>query len=227
MKNRFVLLMLAGLTLPSPAWAGPQGGGDEDSLHPGAIELGFMAGKSLGNVGGASVNFPNVISYRISGNGTVAGTMYVGAAVTERFLAVAEASFLNGSHSVHDLGGGTTVQTYTRALYFDAAMEWRLRRPGRLFVPYVGLGVGTTQSRADALVIFSASPPPVGSAGVVQAATQVRFREPAFAPMLLSGADFFLGHHIGFRLEGRGMLPTGSSHDPIGEVAAGIFFYFH
>jgi hypothetical protein len=236
MKIQVACGLLSSLLIPGLAWAEGQGDATDDSLHPRAIEIGLSFGKALGDVGGAFVNYTGVITYRIPGSGTEAVSAYVGAALTERFLAVAEASFLNGSHMSKDLGGGYTAETYTRALYFDAALEWRITRSPRrpagpakpiFAVPYLGMGVGTIQSRSDVLITFMNTAPSAGADTIVGSATQTRYREPAFAPLLIAGVEMFTRHHIGFRCEGRGALPTGSSHDPIGEVTAGIFFFFH
>lgn len=205
----------------------------KDSLHPGAIELGISGGLALGDVGGALVNLPGTIIYRISGTGSVGGTAYAGAALTREFFALAEASFLNGRHDIHDLGSGTTVETYRRELAYDAALEYRFssklnsapKQRWRI-APYAGVGVGTAQSKSDVTVLFAA-PGPVSQQAVLLAATQVRFREPAFAPMILAGVQVFMHHNLGFRLEGRGLYPLGSSRDPIGEVVVGIFVVLH
>lgn len=205
----------------------------KDSLHPGAIELGISGGLALGDVGGAFVNLPVTITFRISGSGSLGGTAYAGAALTRGFFALAEASFLNGRHDFHDLGSGTAVETYTREIVYDAALEYRFSRSKTnsasqqwRITPYIGIGVGTAQSKSDVTVLFAA-PGTTSPQAVVNAATQVRFREPAFAPMLVAGAQVFLHHNLGFRLEGRGLYPLGSVRDAIGEVAVGIFVVLH
>jgi hypothetical protein len=195
-----------------------------NTIHAGEVEIGITAGRSLGDVGGAFVNLPGTITYRISAKGSASGMVFAGAALTDHIIAMAEASFLNGSHGSSDLGGGNIAETYTRAVIYDVAGEYRFLIRSRKWVPYAGLGIGTDQSRSDVLVRFTGTPT---STPVLAAATQVRLREAAFAPLFVAGLQGFLGHRYGFRVEGRGFLPTGSSHDPIGEVTAGVFLAFH
>lgn len=202
------------------------------SLHPGAIEVGLSAGRSLGDIGGVLVT-EQAFSYRISARGSFGGTVYAAAAITKPILAVAEASFLNGSRAVNGLGPGETAQTYTRAVVYDAALEYRFsaKRLGsesrRPLYFYAGLGAGTVQSKSDVTVQFAALTPSQSAGGILASATQVRYRAAAFAPLFLAGLEKFTGHRFGFRLEGRGMQSTGSSHVPIGLVTVGIFYIAH
>jgi hypothetical protein len=195
-------------------------------VHTGAVVVGLSAGKAFGNVGGALINLPGTITQEITGSGGASGSVYAGVGLSPRLFVVAEAAFLDGGRTTQDLGGGNYAQTKTRSLVFDASFDRRFHLSTKSPVfAYVGIGVATVQNRPDVTVTYNAALPPPGQ--VAQAATQVRLREAPFAVLASVGIEAYLkSKPLGFRIECKGFYPTGSSHDPFGNLSAGIFAVF-
>src|SRR6266567_1515584 len=87
-----------------------------DPLRTGVIELGVSGGYAAGNVGGARVDLPGVITYAVEGRGGPSGKLHIGLGMGSRYQFVAEAAFLSGGRAKADLGDGFRAETKTNAI---------------------------------------------------------------------------------------------------------------
>lgn len=191
-----------------------------DPLRSGVIEFGVAGGWAAGDVGGAQVNLPGVITYRVEGNQGPAGKLHLGLGLGARYQFVAEAALLSGGRAKQDLGGGFQVETRAAAIAYTGSMHFRLKA-GRRWVPYLAAGAGSVQSRTDTLVVFAA---PVVAAGTISSsATRVRLKEGSLAPVAGLGTQFFSARkRVGLRMEALSYFPTGSSRTPFVQLSVGV-----
>ncbi len=210
-------LLIAAATAVAQHQTGP----NVDPLRTGVIEFGVSGGYAAGDVGGARVNLPGVITYRVEGRGGPSGKLHVGLGMSSRYQFVAEAAFLAGGRAKADLGGGFQVETKTNAIVGAASVHVRFPVTRR-FVPYLAIGAGSVQARTDTLVQYAA---PLRISGTLSdAATQVRLKEGSFASLAGVGAQFFPAKsRIGLRVEAKSYFPTGSSHTPFVQITVGVF----
>jgi len=193
-----------------------------DPLRVGGIEIGVAAGYGAGDVGGAKVDLPEILTYRVKGGGGTAARLHAGIGMWSRYQFVAEAAWMSGGRSSADLGNGTAVEARANAVVYDACVHIRFPTgSGRQFVPHLSLGAGSVQSRSDTLVRFTALAPTPGLP--LDAATQVRQREGSFAPLAGVGAQVYLARkRVGFSFEAKSFFPTGTSHTPFVQMTVGV-----
>src|SRR5439155_9218066 len=93
------------------------------------LSLDLLGGTSVGAVGQSVIAVPVFNKYVVKGSGAAAGGICLGVAVHPKVLFSGEVALLDGGH--HDMpnivvsgtNGVFTVQTYTRALVYDASVE--------------------------------------------------------------------------------------------------------
>ncbi|MCX6629407.1 MAG: hypothetical protein NTW28_17455 [Candidatus Solibacter sp.] len=213
--------IFAALSLTATAaFAQNTGGPRVDPLRTGVIEFGLSGGLAAGDVGGANIDLPGVITYRVEGRGGPSGKLHVGLGMWSRYQFVADAAVLGGGRAKSDLGGGFQVETKTNAIVYGAGIHVRFPVSRRL-IPYLALGGASVQSRSDTLVLFTA---PTKTPGLPSdAATRVRLREGSFAGVAGGGAQFFPARsRVGLRVEVKSYFPTGTSHTPFMQLTAGV-----
>lgn len=194
-----------------------------DPLRSGVIEAGVSAGLAAGDVGGATVNLPGVITYRVVGHSGPAGQLHVGFGIGLHYQFVAEAAYLSGGRAQQELAGGFHVESRAAAIAYSASMHFRFptARHSPRFVPYLAGGFGTVQSRTDTLVVFTS--PSTVPGQVITASTRVRLKEGSLAPIIGLGGQFYpTKKRVGLRVEANGYFPTGSSHTPYMLIAIGV-----
>ena len=210
MTCRYLVVAIVGITAAA--------GQSNDPVRSGAIEFGISAGYATGDIGGANVDIPQVITYRMEGTRGRSGKLFLGLGIRPRYQLVAEAGAFYGGFGVDDLGGGFTAERKTMALVYDTCLH--VRFPKGRFVPYVAAGAGIVQSRATALILFRPEP---GSSDTAFAATRVQVKEGAFAPVAGAGAQVYLQKvRLGFKFEAKSFFPTGSSKTPFVQFTAGV-----
>jgi hypothetical protein len=209
-------------------------------LRTGRIDVSVLGGWSFGAVGQSVTALPVFNSYVIKGIGAASGGISVGVFLNPRVLFFGEGTFLNGAHQnttnvmVPSLPNGvfTSVQTYTRAVAYNASIEAMLF-PGRCalatkhlrLMPYVGGGVGTVQNRADVLdqFVFNPPVPPMAQSSFAYSA---RVRPATFALNSAFGVRCYLTKSFGLRIEAKGYFPTGAVKEPFARLSGGVFYQF-
>ena len=210
----------------------------ESPIHVGALNLDFVGGWGVGDVGGSIVSLPDFNNFRVNGGGNANGGLGLGVLLHPRLMFIGEIGLLNGQHKFQDLGGGYTAKTYTRAAAYDVGLEYLLKKDPsscehvnpkkttetvfRCLVPFVGAGVSTVQNRANVLIEFASSGQvPVG--GLYTGASSVRLHQATFAATGQVGARYFVSHRFGFIVSVKAYFPSGLVKEPFSRISGGIF----
>jgi hypothetical protein len=203
----------------------PQDTPNPGPVHTGTVQIGISTGVTVGDAGGEIANLPGIIVYGVTGSFGPGAAIRASVGLSTHLQFAAEAGYLDGGKKTLDLGQGYRLDSNARCLIFDATMQYRIRTQSSQsrFVPYVGVGVSTTQARADVLVTYN-NPIPTPDT-LLNAALNVRIRQAYFAPIAVAGVEYYIkGSWLGAQLEGKGFFPSGAGHGRFGYISAGIFF---
>lgn len=195
-------------------------------LHNGSLEIGVLAGDTIGGLVPAETGLSVFKGLRIKSPGSGTIGLNIAIAVTPRLLFFGQIGAWKGSHKYTELGNGFSQATNLLNLVYEAGFEQVFPRKSSHFAPYIVAAGATIQKRVDVIINYTNSGSNLNPTDVVSGATRVRLKKAVFAPAAGLGCRYYFGHRFGLRVEAKAYFPTGDVPRPTGLATLGFFVDF-
>jgi hypothetical protein len=195
-------------------------------IRDGSVEIGVLAGDTIGGLVRAGIPLPNFNGFIVSSPGRGVLAVNTAFAASKSLLFYGQVSAFRGARTDRDLGAGFSATTNLLNLVYEAGFEKLFPVRRTAWAIYV-LGAGATvQKRVDVLVNFADPNPAPPATEVFAGATRVRLKKAIFAPTAGGGLRYYFGRHFGLRVEAKSYFPTGDLPRAVGVASAGLFIAF-